>query len=155
LTIVRIAHAKPRPGSMPDGSVVVGEHLIVLADTVPAGDGGYRVVPLRVRVPGGQELSYLLERPAEDTAMVGVLQETVVRMLHAAGVRVTAVDIEPTGEDVTELRAETVTTRVGLSTAADPPGCRRGCRIRPGPGGRGRGAGPGGRRDDGPVRGPG
>jgi hypothetical protein len=105
---------------MPDGSVVVGEHLIVLADTVPAGDGGYRVVPLRVRVPGGQELSYLLERPAEDTAMVGVLQETVVRMLHAAGVRVTAVDIEPTGEDVTELRAETVTTRVGLSTAAGP-----------------------------------
>ena len=32
--------------------------------------------------------------------MAGVLEETAARLLHAAGVAVTAVDIEPAGEDV-------------------------------------------------------
>ena len=40
------------------------------------------------------------------------------RLLHAAGVAVTAVDIEPAGEDVPELRSDTAAARVGLATAA-------------------------------------
>ena len=50
--------------------------------------------------------------------MAGVLEETAARLLHAAGVAVTAVDIEPAGEDVPELRSDTAAARVGLATAA-------------------------------------
>jgi len=49
--------------------------------------------------------------------MAGVLQETAARLLHAAGVAVTAVDIEPANEDVPELRSDTAAARIGLATA--------------------------------------
>jgi hypothetical protein len=117
VTTVRIAHAEPRPGRMPDGSVVVGQFLIVLVDTEPAGDGARRALPLWLRVPGGGSLWQLLDRPAEDAAMADVLEETAARLLRAAGVRVSAVDIEPISSDASELRSDTVTARVGLGTA--------------------------------------
>jgi hypothetical protein len=50
--------------------------------------------------------------------MAGVLQETAARLLDAAGVVVTAVDIEPAGEDVPELRSDTAAARIELATAA-------------------------------------
>jgi hypothetical protein len=100
VTIVRIAHVEPRPGRQPDGSVLVGQHLIVLAD-----DAAGRALPLWLRVPGGDSLSRLLDRPATQPAVLaGVLEETAARMLQAAGARVTAVDIEPASEDAPELR---------------------------------------------------
>jgi hypothetical protein len=113
VTTVRIVHADPRPGPMPDGSVVVGQHLVVLAD-----DAGHRAVPLWLPVPGGKGLWHLLDRPAEDAAMAGVLEETAARLLHAAGVRVSAVDIEPVSEDVSQLRSDTVAARLALATPA-------------------------------------
>jgi len=79
-------------------------------------DTGHRAVPLWLRV--SKELWRLLDRPGEDAVMTGVLQETAARLLHAAGVRVTAVDIEPAGEGVQELRSDTAAARVGLATAA-------------------------------------
>ena len=94
MTIVRIVLADPRTGRPPHGSVVNGQALIVLAD-----DTGHRAVPLWLPGLDFKLLWVLLERPAGDTVM-GVLEETAARLLHAAGVTVTAVDIEPAGKDV-------------------------------------------------------
>jgi hypothetical protein len=112
VTIVRIVRW---PGGVP-GSMVTGRDLIVLAD-----DTGHRAVPLWL--PVRKELWRLLDRPAgdaDDIVMFGVLQETAARLLHAAEVAVTAVDIEPASEDVRELRSGTAVARAGLATADGP-----------------------------------
>jgi hypothetical protein len=111
VTTVRIAHAEPRPGRMPDGRILIGQFLIVLADN--AG----RALPLWLQVPGGDALWRLLERPAADPVMTGVLEETAARLLDAAGVTVTAVDLQVTRPDAVELRSADVAARVGLGTA--------------------------------------
>ena len=113
MTIVRVVLADPRSGRVPDGSAVNGQQLIVLAD-----DAGHRAVPLWLGVVGAKLLLALLLRPAGDAVMAGVLEETAARLLDAAGVPVTAVDIEPAIEDVPELRSDTAWARVGLATAA-------------------------------------
>jgi hypothetical protein len=113
VTIVRIVLADPRSGRVPEGSTVNRRQLIVLAD-----DAGHRAVPLWLRVIDAKLLWGLLERSAGDAVMDGVLEETAARLLHAAGVGVTAVDIEPAGEDVPELRSDTAAARVALATAA-------------------------------------
>ena len=118
MTIVRIVLADPRTGRPPLGSAVNGQQLIVLADTVPAEDGGQRAVPLWLGVVGAKLLLALLNRPAGDAMMAGVVEETAARLLDAAGVAVTAVDIEPASKDVPELRSDTAAARVGLATAA-------------------------------------
>jgi hypothetical protein len=106
VTIVRMVRW---PGGVP-GSVVTGRDLIVLAD-----DTGLRAVPLWLWVP--KHLWRLLDRSGEDAVMAGVLEETAARLLDAGGVGVTAVDIEPAGDDVLELRSDTAAARVGLATA--------------------------------------
>ena len=59
-----------------------------------------------------------LHPPAGDPLPIdGHRQETAARLLHAAGVAVTAVDLEPAGEDVLELRSGTAAARVELGTA--------------------------------------
>ena len=108
MTIVRIVRW---PGGVPEGSIVTGRDLIVLAD-----DTGRRAVPLWLRV--SKQLWRLLDRPGEDAVMAGVLEEAAARLLDAAAVEVTAVDIEPADEDVLELRSDTAAARVGLATAA-------------------------------------
>ena len=113
MRIVRIVLADPRTGGPPDGGAVNGRQLIVLAD-----DTGHRAVPLWLPGLDFKLLWWLLDRPARDAVMAGVLEETAARLLHAAGVAVTAVDIEPAGEDVPELRSGTAAARVELSTAA-------------------------------------
>ena len=113
MTIVRIVLADPRTGGPPAGSDVNGRQLIVLAD-----DTGHRAVPLWLPGLDFKLLWRLLDRPARDAVMAGVLEETAARLLHAAGVAVNAVDIEPAGEDVPELRSDTVAARVELATAA-------------------------------------
>src|SRR5260370_32798576 len=50
--------------------------------------------------------------------MAGVLEETAAGLRRGAGVAVTAVDIEPAGEDVPELRSGTAAARAELATAA-------------------------------------
>jgi hypothetical protein len=114
VTNVRIVIADPRPERVPVGGAVNGHHLIVLAD-----DTGHRAVPLWLRVRGAKgELMRLLHPPAGDPLPIdGHWQETAARLLQAAGVAVTAVDIEPASEDVPELRSDTVTARVRLATA--------------------------------------
>jgi hypothetical protein len=114
VTNVRIVIADPRSERVPVGSAVNGHHLIALAD-----DTGHRAVPLWLRVRGAKgELMRLLHPPAGDPLPIdGHWQETAARLLQAAEVAVTAVDIEPTSEDVPELRSDTVTARVSLATA--------------------------------------
>ena len=113
MTIVRIVLADPRTGGPPDGGAVNGRHLIVLAD-----DTGHRAVPLWLPGLDFKLLWWLLDRPARDAVLAGVLEETAVRLLDAAGVAVTAVDIGPAGEDVPELRSDTAAARAELDTAA-------------------------------------
>ena len=116
MTVVRVVLADPRSGRVPAGSAVNGQQLIVLAD-----DAGQRAVPLWLGVVDAKlllALLALLERPAGDAVMAGVLEEMAARLLHAAGVAVTAVDIEPASEDVPELRSDTAAARAGLATAA-------------------------------------
>jgi hypothetical protein len=118
VTIVRIVLADPRTGRPPGGSAVNGQQLIVLADTVPTEDGGHRAVPLWLPGLDFKLLWLLLDPPARDAVLAEVLEETAARLLGAAGVAVTAVDIEPAGEDVPELRSDTAAARVGLAAAA-------------------------------------
>jgi hypothetical protein len=113
VTIVRIVLADSRTGRPPGGGDVNGQHLIVLAD-----DTGHRAVPLWLRGLDFKLLWSLLARPARDAVMAGVLEGIAARLLHAAGVAVTAVDIEPAGEDVPELRSDTAAARAELATAA-------------------------------------
>jgi hypothetical protein len=114
VTIVRIVLADPRTGRPPVGSGVNGQLLIVLAD-----DTGHRAVPLWLPGLDFKLLWLLLDPPARDAVLDGVLEETTAaRLLHAAGVAVTAVDIEPAGEDVPELRSDTAAARVELATDA-------------------------------------
>ena len=93
------------------------QRLVVLADTVPTKDGGHRGVPLWLQVYGNKELLSRLGRPAADAEVTSGLLETAVRLLRTAGTEVSAVDIEPTSDDVPELRWDTVTARLGLATA--------------------------------------
>ncbi len=122
MTTVRIVPVRYiRPARAPDGSAVPGwwphQRLIVLADTVPAKDGGHRAVPLWL-VAGHKGLLGRLGQPAPDAEVASGLLETAVRLLGTAGTAVSAVDIEPASDDVPELRSDTVTARVGLATAA-------------------------------------
>jgi len=97
---------------------VNGQQLIVLADTAPAEDGSHRAVPLWLPGLDFKLLWWLLDRPAGGAALAGLLEETAARLLDAAGVAVTAVDIGPASEDVPELRSDTAAARVELATAA-------------------------------------
>jgi hypothetical protein len=117
VTTVRIVPARYiRPPRAPDGSDVPDwwphQRLIVLAD-----EAGHRAVPLWL-VAGHKGLLGRLGRPAGDAEVTSGLLETAVRLLGTAGTEVSAVDIEPAGDDVPELRSDTVTARVGLATAA-------------------------------------
>jgi hypothetical protein len=118
VTTVRIVHAlrHNRPARAPDGSEVADWRLVQRL-TVPAKDGGYRAVPLWLRVRGQKELLGRLGRPAGDAEVASGLLETAARQLRAAGTAVLAVDTEPTSDDVPELRWDTVTARVGLAAA--------------------------------------
>jgi hypothetical protein len=116
VTTVRIVPVRYiRPPRTPDGSEVPGwwphQRLIVLADDADRG------VPLGLRVVGHKELLSRVARGAADAAAATGLLETAVRLLRAAGTEVSAVDIEPASDDVPELRSDTVTARVGLTTA--------------------------------------
>ena len=122
MTTVRIVLSHHnRPALAPDGSDSpdwrLHQRLVVLADTVPTIDGGHRAVPLWLRVYGDKELLSRLGRPAADAEVASGVLETAVRLLRAAGTPVSAVDIEPASDDVPELRWDTVTTRVRLTTA--------------------------------------
>ena len=114
MTIVRIAHAEPRPGKLENGGFQILGWLVVLAD-----DAGHRAVPVWLRgEPGSDDLADLVEvaaRPDEQILAADTPEELTARLLHAAGASVTGVDIDVTGADTDELSPQGAVARIGLS----------------------------------------
>ncbi len=107
MTAVRIAHADPWPGRRPDGGMSVSQVLVVLADTVPADDGGHRALP--IRLPGHDGGFWrLLARPEDRDAELPYdhAEEMTGQLLHAAGITVTAVTVTDLGPGVTATRID-------------------------------------------------
>ena len=117
MTTVRIAHAEPRPGRLPNGGFSTRGFLVVLAD-----DRGHRAVPIWMQAePGDGDLSQLLElaaRPAGEVVTAGAPEELTARLLRAVGARVTGVDIDLTVADTGELTPQVALTRIGLDGPA-------------------------------------
>jgi RNA polymerase sigma factor (sigma-70 family) len=117
VTSVRIAHAEPRPGDLGDGRFGLEQILVVLAD-----DSGGRALPLWLPASDGYSLWKLVHAPH---GAAGVPEEATGRLLRAAGVTVTGVDIEEIGPDVTAARihlrgpagSQAVTARIGDALA--------------------------------------
>jgi hypothetical protein len=116
MVTVRVAHAEPLPGKLPNGDFVTVGHLLVLAD-----DAGHRAVP--IWLPGGTEpgvddLARLVEmrdRPPEEGAGVAVPEELAARLLGVAGASVAGVVIEVTSPDADTLGPEVTLTRVEVT----------------------------------------
>ena len=121
MTTLHIAHAEPRPGRLANGEFQTRGHLVVLAD-----DARHRAVPIWMRGdPGASDLSHLLElagQPADQVIAADVPQGLTTRLLDAARVRVTGVDIDVTEADAGELSPEITVARIGL---AGPAGTRQ------------------------------
>jgi hypothetical protein len=117
MTIVRIAHAEPRPGNLGNGNFQTRGYLVVLAD-----DPGGRAVPIWFRgEPGASDLSQLVElagRPAGEIVAVDAPQELTTRLVRAAGARVTEVGIDVTAPDADELSPGETVARVVLDGSA-------------------------------------
>jgi hypothetical protein len=119
-TLVRIAHAAPRPGDLGNGIFITRGYLVVLAD-----DPGRRALPVWFRGhPGGSSLARLLGGPG--SGIGAAPEELTARLLRAAGADVTAVDIDLTGDTPeaaagAELDPDAWTSRIELG---GPPGTR-------------------------------
>jgi RNA polymerase sigma-70 factor, ECF subfamily len=117
MTSVRIAHAEPRPGDLGDGRFGLEHVLVVLVD-----DSGGRALPLWLAAAEGYSLWKLVHAPH---GAAGVPEEATGRLLRAAGVTVTGVDVEEIGPDVTAARinlrgpagSQSVTARIGDALA--------------------------------------
>lgn len=111
MTAVRVARVERRipPGPIPDR---YHTHVIVLADTVPADDGGHRELPIWLPGSDGVRISAIFERRNPDGARAGgdteakasTAEELTSRLLHAAGARLTGVDIDELGPGVPAAR---------------------------------------------------
>jgi hypothetical protein len=117
MTTVRIAHAEPRPGRLPNGGFSTRGFLVVLAD-----DASHRGVPIWMQgEPGDGDLSQLLElatRPGGEIITADVPQELTARLLDAAGASVTGVNIEVTAAGSAELTPQASMARIELSGPA-------------------------------------
>ncbi len=112
MTTVRITSAERRipPGPEPIGFPT---HVILLAD-----DAGRRVLPIWAQDFDSVRLARLFEPPSAaagraETAAARTVDELTARLLHAAGVRVTGVDID-------ELGPEVAAARIDLASASGP-----------------------------------
>ena len=108
MTAVRIAHADPWPGRTPDGRMDISHVLVILADTVPADDGGHRALPIRLAGPG-RTLWRLLNRPDDlqrEDVSDGHAEETTGRLLQAAEVTLSGVTVTDLGPGVTATRID-------------------------------------------------
>ncbi len=113
-TDVRIAQAEPRPGNLGNGVFITSGYLVVLAD-----DAGHRALPVWFRGhPGGGSLAQLMGRDTDDIAPAGAAEELTARLLHAAGARVTGVDIDAAQAEANELDPEAFTARIALGGPA-------------------------------------
>lgn len=105
MTTVRIAGAERRipPGPLPIGFPT---HVILLAD-----DADHRVLPIWLQDFDSVRLTRLFDPPSADpgpaeTTAARTVDELTARLLRAAGVRVTGVDIDELGPDVAAARID-------------------------------------------------
>ncbi len=105
MTTVRIAGAERRipPGPQPIGFPT---HVILLAD-----DAGRRALPIWAQDFDATRLARLFEPPSADheraeTAAARTVDELTARLLRAAGVHVTGVDIDELGPEVAAARID-------------------------------------------------
>lgn len=116
MATVRVAHAEPLPGKLPNGDFLTAGHLVVLADDV-----GHRAVPFWL--PGGTEpgvddlarLVELRDRPPEEAVSVAVPEELATRLLRVAGASVTGIDLDVTMPDADTLAPEGTVAYVELT----------------------------------------
>ena len=94
MTTVRIAHVEPRPGRQPDGGFRIHSFLVVLAD-----DPGGRALPIWLIGPQGHGLWQIFAPGAGPP--VHEAEAQTWRLLQAAGVAVTGVDIDELDATVT------------------------------------------------------
>ena len=117
MTTVRIAYAEPRPGKLSTGGFDTRGFLVVLAD-----DAGHRAVPIwMTSEPGAGDLSELLGS-AHEIVTAGAPQELTARLLREVNATVTAVDIDVTAADASELIPQAAVARIGLT---GPAGARQ------------------------------
>ena len=115
MATVRVAHAEPQPGKLPNGHVLTAGHLVVLAD-----DEEHRAVPIWLRggEPGVDDLARLVELrdlPPEEALSGAVPQELTTRLLGVAGASVTGVDIDVIRPDADSLGPEVTLAQVELT----------------------------------------
>ncbi len=108
MTAVRVARVERRipPGPVPDRWPT---HVIVLAD-----DAGHRELPVWLLGPDGVRISAIFERRNPDDENAGTIrgagakastaEELTRRLLHAAGAKMTSVDIDELGPGVPVAR---------------------------------------------------
>jgi RNA polymerase sigma factor (sigma-70 family) len=113
MTAVRIARVERRipPGPIPERYPT---HVVVLADTVPAADGGHRELPLWLLGHDGVRISALFQRLNREDGNTGTVrgagakastaEELARRLLQAAGARTTSVDVDELGPGVPVAR---------------------------------------------------
>jgi hypothetical protein len=124
---VRIAHAVPGLGRPADTGPRTDPRVPAVArpagfHVVFAEDGGHRALQAWLaRDPGGTPLPALLDRPGDDIwATQGIPEELAVRLISAAGGRVTGVDIQPDRADIEEVTEQTCTARIELGGTSGP-----------------------------------
>ena len=108
MTEVRIVHAEPWPGRLPEAGFAISQFLVLLGD-----DAGRRALAVWLNGIDGDPLWRILGQPARGAGMAGTAEELTGRLLQAAGVAVTGVDIS-------ELDTET-TVPPRLGSAPRPP----------------------------------
>jgi hypothetical protein len=96
MTDVRIVHAEPWPGRLPEAGFSISQFLVVLAD-----DAGRRALPVWLNGIDGDPLWRILGQSASGAGMAGTAEELTGRLLQAAGVAVTGVDIDELDTETT------------------------------------------------------
>jgi hypothetical protein len=130
---VRIAHVEPWPGRLGTGGqsadlrmlsgrrgeLAVRSSLVVLAD-----DAGGRALPVWLAEdPDRVSLPVLADWYGDDMGpMAGVPEELAARLVSAAGVSVTGVQLRPAVADAQEVTAETFAARIELGGLPDARG---------------------------------
>ncbi len=104
MTPVRIARAEPLPGRRPNGDFGFDQVLVVLAD-----DAGHRALPIWLTGHDGDSLWRILDQPRTGAETAELPAEPASEalahaLLRAAGITVTAVDIDELGPEVTAAR---------------------------------------------------
>jgi hypothetical protein len=96
MTDVRIVHVEPWPGRLREAGFAISQFLILLAD-----DAGHRALPLWLNGIDSDPLWRILGQSACGAGMVGTAEELTGRLLQAAGVAVTGVDIDDLDTETT------------------------------------------------------